>query len=199
MKLILASTSKFKKEILNKVGLKHTQVASNFLEFSDNHDDIYQYVKDLAFGKANSISNQISEGIIIGLDTVVYANHQILEKPKCLEDVRLAIKSCSNNTVSVITGIALMNKENDCVVIDYAETKIKLRDIDDIDIEYYIENEPDLMYASGFVIETYLSNYIDKIEGSYYNILGVPVEVIYQYLRNWQIHLKDLEDNQKNQ
>lgn len=198
MKLILASTSKFKKEILNKVGLKHTQVASNFLEFSDNHDDIYQYVKDLAFGKANSISNQISEGIIIGLDTVVYANHQILEKPKCLEDVRLAIKSCSNTMVSVITGITLINKENDCVVIDYAETKIKLRDIDDIDIEYYIENEPDLMYASGFVIETYLSNYIDKIEGSYYNILGVPVEVIYQYLRNWQIHLKDLEDNQKN-
>lgn len=195
MKLILASTSKFKKEILDKVGLKHIQVASNFLEFSDNRDDVYQYVKDLAYGKANSIYNQVSEGIILGLDTVVYANHQILEKPKCLGDVRQAIKSCSNNTVNVITGITLMNKENDCVIIDYAETKIKLRNIDDIDIEYYIENEPDLMYASGFVIETYLSNYIDKIEGSYYNILGVPVEVIYQYLRNWQIHLKDLEDS----
>ena len=196
MKLILASTSKFKKEILDKVGLKHTQVASNFIEFSDNYDDIYQYVKDLAFGKASNVYNQISEGIVLGLDTVVYANHQILEKPKCLEDVRLSIKSCSNNTVSVITGIALMNKENDNVVVDYAETKIKLRDIDDVDIEYYIENEPDLMYVSGFVIETYLSNFIDKIEGSYYNILGAPVEVIYKYLHNWQIHLKDLEDSQ---
>lgn len=195
MKLILASTSKFKKEILDKVGLKHTQVSSNFLEISNHYDDVYQYVQDLALGKANNVSSKVSKGIILGLDTVVYANHQILEKPKSLDDVRRAIKSCSNNTVSVITGIALINKENESIVVDYAETKIKLREIDEIDIEYYIENESDLMYVSGFVIETYLSNYIDKIEGSYYNILGSPVEVVYKHLNNWQIHLKDLEDD----
>lgn len=56
-----------------------------------------------------------------------------------------------------------------------------------------MNNEPDVMYASGFIIETIMSNFIDEICGSYYNILGVPVEKIYEYLRSWNIHLKDLD------
>lgn len=195
MKLILASASKFKKEILDTVGLKHIQLASNFMEISSHFDKVYQYVQDLAWGKANDVCKYISEGIVLGLDTVVYVNHKILEKPKSLEEVRLSIQSCSNNTVSVITGIALINKENGQIITDYAETKVTFREIHEIDIEYYIKHEPNLMHVSGFVIETYLSNYIDRIEGSYYNILGVPVEKIYQYLCDWQIHLKDLEEN----
>ena len=61
-------------------------------------------------------------------------------------------------------------------------------------IEYYIQNEPDIMYASGFIVETIISNFIKNINGSYYNILGVPVEKVYEYLLKWNIHLKDLED-----
>lgn len=192
MQLVLASASKFKKEILDKVGLKHIQLASNFKEISSHFDDVYQYVQDLALGKADDVCQYVSKGIVLGLDTVVYANHKILEKPKSLEEVRLSIQSCSNNTVSIITGIALINKESGKIITDYAETKVTFRKINEIDIEYYIEHEPDLMYVSGFVIETYLSNYIDQIVGSYYNILGVPVEKIYSYLCDWQIYLKDL-------
>lgn len=61
------------------------------------------------------------------------------------------------------------------------------------DTEYYLNNEPDILYVSGFVIETIISNFIEYINGSYYNILGVPVETIYKYINDWGYNLIDLE------
>ena len=192
MKLVLASTSKIKNEILNKVGMKHSNVKSTFEEISNNKENVYEYVKELAYGKACNACMDY-KSIIVGLDTVVYVNGKILEKPKSIDEAKQNLKICSSNTSYVITGIALINKYNNQVINDYAETKVILNDICDEDIEYYIENEPDVMYASGFVIETIASNFIKKIDGSFYNILGVPVEKIYEYLKNWNIYLKDLE------
>ena len=192
MKLTLASTSKFKSEILDTVKLNHFLEKSNFEEVSSNKN-VYKYVMDLAFGKALSIKNKVDSGIILGLDTVVYTNNQILEKPKSIDEVKKFLRMCSNNTTSVITGIALINKDTNKVIRDYAITKVTLRKMNEQDIKYYIDNEPNMMYVSGFVIETVISNFIDKIDGSYYNILGVPVETIYKHLQNFNIHLSDLE------
>lgn len=192
MKLVLASTSKIKNEILNKVGMKHSNVKSTFEEISNNKENVYEYVKELAYGKACNACMD-DKSIILGLDTVVYVNGKILEKPKSIDEAKQNLKICSSNTSYVITGIALINKYNNQIINDYAETKVILNDICDEDIEYYIENEPDVMYASGFVIETIASNFIKKIDGSFYNILGVPVEKIYEYLKDWNIYLKDLE------
>lgn len=192
MKLVLASTSKIKNEILNKVGMKHSNVKSTFEEVSNNKENVYEYVKELSYGKACNACMD-DKSIILGLDTVVYVNGKILEKPKSIDEAKQNLKICSSNTSYVITGIALINKYNNQVINDYAETKVILNDICDEDIEYYIENEPDVMYASGFVIETIASNFIKKIDGSFYNILGVPVEKIYEYLKDWNIYLKDLE------
>ena len=192
MKLVLASTSKIKNEILNKVGMKHSNVKSTFEEVSNNKENVYEYVKELAYGKACNACMD-DKSIILGLDTIVYVNGKILEKLKSIDEAKQNLKICSSNISYVITGIALINKYNNQVINDYAETKVILNDICDEDIEYYIENEPDVMYASGFVIETIASNFIKKIDGSFYNILGVPVEKIYEYLKGWNIHLKDLE------
>ena len=171
----------------------HFLIESNFEEVSPNFNDVYKYVKDLALGKALSVKDKVDSGIILGLDTVVYTNNQILEKPKDLDEVRKFIKLCSNNTTYVVTGVALINKNTEEVINDYAKTKVVLRKIEDCDIEYYIQNEPNKMYASGFVIETVMSNFIEKIDGSYYNILGVPVETIYKHLQSFGINLSDLE------
>lgn len=193
MKLILASTSKFKNELLDTAGLTHSQIESNFEEFSSHQDNVYQYVKDLSYGKAKSVEDKVDKCIILGIDTIVYANGKILEKPKSIEEARENLVLCSNNTTSVITGIALINKYTNEIIQDYQETKVTLTNISDEDIDYYIKNEPNIMYVSGFVIESFVSNFIKNINGSYYNILGVPVEKIYEHLSNWGIHLKDLE------
>lgn len=192
MKIVLATTSKFKNEIMDKVGIKHSMIESNFDEDLVNEKDVYEYVKKLALGKASSVKDKVTDSIIIGLDTINYVDGVIQEKPKDLNEARKNIEMCKNNTTKVITGICIINQKTNEIINDYAETLVTLRDIDDIDIDYYMANEPDIMYASGFILETILSNFIDKIEGSYYNILGVPVEMIYKYINNMGYNLKDL-------
>ena len=193
MKLILTTTSKFKKEILDKVGIKHIQIDNNYEENIIDYVDVYDYVKKLSFGKASSIKDKFNGGIILGLDTVVYANDKILEKPISLDDARNNILICKNNTSKVITGLTLINLYNNEIITDVVETSVSLRDISDIDIDYYFENEKDAMYASGFIIETIMSNFIEKYEGSFYNVLGMPVETIYKYINKWGYYLKDFE------
>ena len=194
MKVVLATTSKFKNQIMDTVRIKHCMIESDFEENLVNEKDVYEYVKKLALGKASSVKDKVSNSIIIGLDTINYVDGIIQEKPKDISDARKNIEMCKNNTTKVITGICIINQNTNEVITDYAETKVTLRDIDNIDIDYYMDNELNIMYASGFILETILSNFIDKIEGSYYNILGVPVEIIYKYINQMGYNLKDLED-----
>lgn len=191
MKLILASTSNFKSNVLKQACIKHTKKESNYIETKKNNEDVYEYVKRLSLEKAYSVD--VDDCIVLGLDTVVLVGNKILEKPKTISEAKDNLRLCSNNTFKVITGIALINKINNEVVNDYQETVITLNKIDECDIDYYIDNDPNVLYASGFTIETVVSNFINKIEGSFYNILGIPVEKIYEYLLKWNIHLKDLE------
>lgn len=193
MKLILASSSKFKREILDKVFIKHISVDSKYDEDISDYIDVYDYVKKLSLGKANGVINEFNEGIILGLDTVVYVDDKIIEKPNSMDDARNNIYLCMNNSTKVITGITLINLYNNEIITDYVESIVKLRDISEDDINYYFDNEKDAMYASGFIIETIMSNFIENINGSFYNILGMPVETIYKYINNWGYSLKDFE------
>lgn len=193
MKVTLASTSEYKNDILNMVKFNHYQIASDFEEKSKNRNNVYEYVKDLALGKAKSVEDKVDGGIILGLDTVVYACGKILEKPKTLEEAKGYIAMCAGKTTEVITGIALINKEKEVIIQDMCVTKVSLREMTEEDISYYIANEPLALKVSGFVIETVMSNFIEKIDGSYYNILGVPVETIYKHIEQMGYTLKDLE------
>lgn len=191
MKLVLASTSSFKSDVLKQACIKHIKKESNYIEIKQDDEDVYEYVKRLSLEKAYSVD--VDDCIVLGLDTVVLVGNKILEKPKTISEAKDNLRLCSNNTFKVITGIALINKINNEVVNDYQETVITLNKIDECDIDYYIDNDPNVLYASGFTIETVVSNFINKIEGSFYNILGIPVEKIYEYLLKWNIHLKDLD------
>lgn len=191
MKLVLASTSSFKSDVLKQACIKHIKKESNYIEIKQDEEDVYEYVKRLSLEKAYSVD--VDDCIVLGLDTVVLVGNKILEKPKTISEAKDNLRLCSNNTFKVITGIALINKINNEIINDYQETVITLNKIDECDIDYYIDNDPNVLYASGFTIETVVSNFINKIEGSFYNILGIPVEKIYEYLLKWNIHLKDLD------
>lgn len=191
--LVLASTSKYRRQILDQVFLKHTAIASDFEEKSNNRKDPYNYVKELSMGKAQSVAKKVKNSIIIGMDTVVVANDEIMEKPKSVEEAKRYIKLCSNNFSRVITGITIINQLNGQVINTYSETKVYFKEIPDEEIEFYIQNEPYALNSSGFVIETVMSNFIKRIDGTYNNILGAPVEVIYDYLAKWGYSLKDFQ------
>ena len=186
VKLTLASTSKFKSSILDRVGLKHSTQPSLAEEISHQKNP-YEYVKELSYLKANSLRNTIKEGIIIGLDTIVLIDDKIIEKPKSIDEARQNLINSSNNINKVISGITIINQNTNQSITTYQETIIEFKKIIPDDIEFYLNNEQDIMNASGFIIENIASNFISKIDGSYYNILGAPVEKIYQILNEMNI------------
>ena len=192
MKLYLASKSKFKSQILDKVYINHECIDVNVKEESTK-TNAHEYVMELAKLKARHGATMVSDGLILGLDTVVIMNGKIIEKPKTLEEAKENLRKASNNKVSVLTGISLINLDTEEAFTDFQETKVIMNEITEENINYYIEKEKDALYDSGFVIETVASCFIQSIEGSYYNILGLPVEKFYQLLRKMNLDLKDID------
>ena len=84
MKIVLATTSKFKNKIMDTVGIKHSMIESDFNEDLVSEKNVYEYVKKLALGKASSVKEKVNNSIIIGLDTINYVDGIIQEKPKDL-------------------------------------------------------------------------------------------------------------------
>ena len=153
-----------------------------------------EYVKELALGKAECLRNQVN-GIIIGIDNVVVVDDKIIEKPKSIDEARSNLVKSSNNVSKVVSGLAIIDTINNKVINTYQETLVYLNEISDEDIDYYLNNEDGIMYAAGFIIENIASNFINRIEGSYYNILGVPVEKIYEILKDMGYSLKDINES----
>jgi septum formation protein len=193
MQIVLASSSKNKSDILNNVHLKHITCSSTVDE-SSLKTNVYEWAKEVAEQKAENVRNQGKEGIIIGVDTIVYFNDKILTKPKDLNEARKVVKELSGKTNSVITGICLIDTINNRKVATYDESLVTMRSINDEDIENYLNNEKYILNASGYVIETMMSCFLDKINGSYYNILGMPVDKIYEELEKWGYRLKDFNN-----
>lgn len=194
MKLYLASGAKHKKSILDKTFLKHELVGSDFNEETISFNgDYYDYVMKLSMGKAESSLNKVEKGIVLGLDTVTVIKGKLAEKPKSYAEALENLKNASNSFTRVITGVSLINKETGEKQSTYQETKVFFNEITQADIDYYFEMEPGYKYAAGMIAETVLSNLINRIDGSFYNVIGVPVEKIYECLRNWNINLNDLE------
>lgn len=221
MRYILASNSKFKKEMFEKVGYNFECIDSNFEKEKeekekykehkelkekkkDNIQDPYEYVMYLAKGKAENVYSKLvlenksnEDMIIIGLDTIVYSNNNILEKPKSKKEAMQNLFNSSNKKNEVISGICIIYVKDNAIlkeIVDYDSTYIYFNEIRKEDAKCYAENEKDALYVSGFVVETYVSNFVRKIEGNYYNILGVPVSKIYSYLNSLGIYLSDLND-----
>lgn len=193
-KLYLVSTSKHKKAIFDQVHLNCHLIKNNFDEGKVVYkNNVYEFVKEKAFGKALLALNDVREGIIIGLDTIVLIDNKICEKPKTKEEAFDNIKKASLSSTKVITGIAIIDKYQNKNIIDYQESKVYFRKIDSFDIDYYFKKEANYMNAAGMVAETVLSNHIDRIDGSFYNVIGVPVEKIYNHLYELGYHLADFD------
>ena len=192
MKIVLASTSKDKSDLLNKCFIKHTCIKSNYDEGGDKSNP-YSYAINNSKGKLLSLKDKVNDSIVIGLDTICFVDGKVLEKPIDKNDAINNIKMCMNKETLVITGLSILNQKSDELFTTSVVSKVKIRNMSDKDIEFYINNEENYMYASGFIIETIISNFIEYIDGSFYNILGVPVEEIYKHINEWGYYLEDLE------
>ncbi|MCX0399521.1 Maf-like protein [Clostridium perfringens] len=189
MKVILASKSPRRVEILEKIVKEFEVVQSNFDENTiDFKGDIEKYVKDLSRNKAIEVSKRLNEpSIVIAADTVVFRNGKVLEKPKNEEDAFSMLFSLSGNTHKVYSGICLINTYDDTVVTDCDCTEVRFSELNPRQIRNYINSGEPMDKAGAYGIQGLGGAFVEGIKGCYYNVMGLPLNKLYKALENYDI------------
>lgn len=181
MDIILASASSRRQDILNIFDLDFTVEPSNIDE-RINIDDPYELVKELAYNKAKSISCNKPGSLVIGADTIVYVNGKVLGKPKSKDDAYKMLRELSGKQHEVVTGVALLCENRNIHIKDYESTKVFFKSLSDDEIFSYIDTGEPLDKAGSYGIQGFASAFIERIEGCYFNVVGLPTNKLYTLL-----------------
>ncbi|WP_353894300.1 Maf family protein [Proteinivorax hydrogeniformans] len=171
--LILASKSPRRREILNKLPLKYQVISSNVNEKKFSEKNPAELSKSLAIAKAIEVSSKTKD-YVLAADTVVSFDGNILGKPSSLEQCRMVLQMLSANKHYVITGVALCFEGT---VIDafYETTSVYFKPLSNQIIEWYISTEEPFDKAGGYGIQGKGGVFVERIEGCFYNVMGLPL------------------------
>lgn len=187
-KIILASASPRRRELMQQAGYEFEIQVSHKEETykSETPDEI---VKELALLKATDIAgqNEAKDLVVIGADTVVAYQGAILGKPKSKEDAFAMIQSFQGDKHQVYTGVAVLSYDaegNETVVNHAVKTDVYVNSMTDEEIWKYIENDNVMDKAGSYGIQSGFAIHIEKIEGDYFNVVGLPISYIYNILKD---------------
>lgn len=198
MKIILASKSPRRREILEHLGLKVNIMVSGADESGVHFTDPGELTEKLSLIKAQAVLPEAlvkygNDSLIIASDTVVYAGKEILGKPKDPEDARRMLRLLSGRPHSVVSGIAVLYCGK--TVVSHETTSVSFRTLSDSDIERYIASGEPFDKAGGYGIQDSASVFIERIEGDYFNVVGLPVYRLFSVLKeSFGIELFDLQN-----
>ncbi len=193
MRLILASNSETRKAIFDMIGLKYEVIASDEKEKSTANNP-KDYVEELSKIKANSVAKKVKEkAIIVSADTIVYMDGKKYEKPKNLEEAFLSLKEMSGKITYAYTGITIKDLYQNKEVTSSDICKAYIKEIDDEDIRWYVENEEKVLKAAGYTFFGKADLFLDKVDGDYNTMLGISPSIIHTELKKLGYEMKDFE------
>ena len=194
MGIILASGSQTRRGIMDSLKIKYNVTKSGVDETCDISDPVL-YVEELSRRKALDVSKKVGKGdyIILAADTIIFKNGKKYEKPKSVEQAFENLKELSGGTNIAVTGVTLIDNKLDNVVTFSESTKVTFNNITDDDLKFYIDHHPDILNNAGYTLEGIMSLFLAKLDGDYYNVLGLPLGKIYATLNKMGYSLKDLD------
>jgi len=181
--IILASGSPRRKELMQKAGYQFEVITADVDESFEVGTKPLNLVKHLAKKKAKAVSQKIENktALIIAADTIVVNELEILGKPTDLKDARRMLQNLSNKSHEVITGVCIHC--GDFKKTFYASTKVVLNQLSIEEIEHYCNNYKVMDKAGGYAIQDWIGlNKIKTINGCYYNVMGLPLSLLYEKL-----------------
>lgn len=188
-KIILASQSPRRKELLELIGIKkYDVIVSHIDEAIEENITIKEKVKKIAYQKANAVFKTThGNRIVIGSDTIVEKNQKIYGKPKDEQDAIRMLKEFSNSKVNVITAIAVLIEENgkSTTKIDYDLAEVYIKKMTEEEIKRWINTGESLDKAGAFAIQGQFCVHIQKINGNYTTIMGLPTQKLYDILKEY--------------
>ena len=184
MELILASGSPRRKELLSLYTTDFTVCISDFDEDAVQADTPAELVEKLACGKCLSVAAEHPGAVVIGCDTVVDVNGEVFGKPKDREDARRMLKALSGSTHAVHTGVCVSDGSRTESFVD--SCKVTFFPMSEDEIEYYIATAEPYDKAGAYAIQGCAALWLDRIEGDYYTIMGLPVSRTVRLLEHFR-------------
>ena len=183
MKLILASASPRRAEILRDAGMTFTVMSSAVDETPVPGESPNDHVHRLACAKVELVAaRSVGPAIVIGADTVIALDGQIIGKPRSSEDARRTLELLSGRTHSVVTGVMLIRLP-DAERRGFVETtQVQFSEISPEEISRYLATDESYDKAGAYAIQGRAGRYIPRIEGSYFNVVGMPLSRLWQEL-----------------
>lgn len=184
-KIILASASPRRADLLKKTGLKFRIIPSKIKEKVDSSLSPVENARKLSRLKAWDVAAKISQGIVIAADTLVVLKGKILGKPKNKEQAEKMLQSQSGREHQVITAISVIETESRELKQKTVTSKVKFRDLSENLIDQYLAEVDPLDKAGAYAIQEKGFLLIDSIKGDYYNVVGLPLNALNQLLKDF--------------
>ena len=186
--IILASQSKRRSDILKQLKIKHTVMVSDVEEDNDAFCDPWKLVMHHAEHKAKSIAKKNHEAVVIGADTVVVLDNKIYGKPRSMQEAELFFEKFMGREIEVLTGLVVMYKGKMGQGVE--KTALRVRSFPMAEARKFLKAlDNPLDRAGGFSMEGIESVMFDNINGSYFNVLGLPVGLLYDLCKEVGVHL----------
>jgi septum formation protein len=184
MTLILASSSPRRRDLLTQAGVRFDVLPVDIDETRHPNESPTAYVQRLALEKAQTIHALHPKSTVLGADTTVVAHQEILNKPKDLADAERMLRSLSNSVHQVHTGIALITPTTHLTHVE--TTSVFLSVIPEDELAHYLSTGDSLDKAGAYGIQGYAARWIPRIEGDFFNVMGLPIAAVIRLLREIQ-------------
>jgi septum formation protein len=182
--LVLASASPRRAEILRAVGWHFQVAAANIDEKILDGESPTVYTERLAREKAEHIAaRSSSQSLVLGADTIVVIDGASLGKPQDEDDARRMLRSLRGRTHEVVTGVALVRPKTNENRIAHERTRVQFAEITDREIDWYVATGEPMDKAGAYAVQGRAALFIERIDGDYWNVVGLPVRLVYRLAR----------------
>lgn len=186
--IILASNSPRRKELLEQIHVKFKIVVADVDEVTENLSP-ENLVKENALRKSLCVSKQEKNFVVLGADTVVSLQGKIFGKPKNLDDAKQMLKILSGKWHDVFTGVAFSLNEK-ILAVDVCQTKVKFDEMTDEEIFDYVKTNEPMNKAGSYAIQGIAAQFIEKIDGDFSNVVGLPLHLVKKIAKEKNINLQ---------
>jgi len=188
-KIVLASASPRRKELLEKTGLRFDVDPVETDENMESGKNPHEIVRKISLQKALSVSGRHKDTVIIAADTIGFLNGQIIGKPHNSDEAKKILQLLSGKSHTVITGFTIIDSANNKTVSRSVETKVFIKKLSQQEIDAYLSTGEPLDKAGAYGIQGLGSVIVEKIEGDYYNVVGLPLNALSEALKAFGINI----------
>ncbi|HHU30963.1 MAG: Maf family protein [Bacillota bacterium] len=183
--IVLASASPRRAELLRRIGLDFRVLTSSVDEREIREKDPARRAECLALAKAKNVASALqgTPAVIIGADTIVCVDGEILGKPADSREAARMLRLLSGRSHQVMTGVAVVRQPDGSVLSCVETTTVYMRHLSDREIDWYVKSGEAFDKAGGYGIQGRAAVFIERVEGCYFNVVGLPLAALWQLLK----------------